>query len=147
MSTARSVATLPISRSLVEKLRQNGFSVVADLRGLSPLDLSQELSVTPSEALEIINSISSSRSEAQQPQQQQHQEEGAAAVSRRATSDPTAAPPMLSAKDVLTRLGTQRPIVTFCKAIDTMLGGGVHVGQITEFCGVPGVSDKSYAAQ
>lgn len=29
--------------------------------------------------------------------------------------------------------------MTFCQAIDEMLGGGIAPGQITEFCGVPGI--------
>ncbi|RYY70233.1 hypothetical protein EON63_22840 [archaeon] len=42
-------------------------------------------------------------------------------------------------QDLITRLSAQRPIITFCKAIDEMLGGGVQGGGITEVCGVPGV--------
>lgn len=30
--------------------------------------------------------------------------------------------------------GGSRRIITFCKAIDTMLGGGVQRGQVTEIC-------------
>lgn len=33
----------------------------------------------------------------------------------------------------------QNHIVTFSARIDTMLGGGVPVGKITEFCGTPGI--------
>lgn len=29
-------------------------------------------------------------------------------------------------------------IVTFCARVDSMLGGGVSLGKITEFCGAPG---------
>lgn len=32
----------------------------------------------------------------------------------------------------------RRHIITFCHAMDQMLGGGVAVGEVTEFCGVPG---------
>jgi len=31
-------------------------------------------------------------------------------------------------------------IITFCSGMDDMLGGGVALGQVTEFCGVPGAS-------
>ncbi len=27
-----------------------------------------------------------------------------------------------------------RPIFTLCQCMDQMMGGGVHVGQVTEFC-------------
>jgi len=30
-------------------------------------------------------------------------------------------------------------VLTFCAALDNILGGGVACGQVTEFCGVPGV--------
>ena len=30
-------------------------------------------------------------------------------------------------------------IITFCELLDKMLGGGVPIGKITEFCGAPGV--------
>ena len=33
----------------------------------------------------------------------------------------------------------QNHIVTFSARIDAMLGGGVPVGKITEFCGTPGI--------
>ena len=29
--------------------------------------------------------------------------------------------------------------MTFCEGLDDMLGGGVPVGKITEFCGAPGI--------
>ena len=42
-------------------------------------------------------------------------------------------------QDLIIRMSAQRPIITFCKAIDEMLGGGIQAGGITEVCGVPGV--------
>ncbi len=30
-------------------------------------------------------------------------------------------------------------IITFCAKVDSMLGGGVSLGKVTEFCGAPGV--------
>jgi RecA/RadA recombinase len=38
-------------------------------------------------------------------------------------------------------------IVTFCKALDDMLNGGVQLGQVTEFCGVPGVGKTQMCMQ
>ena len=29
--------------------------------------------------------------------------------------------------------------MTFCVCIDEMLGGGVPLGKVTEFCGAPGI--------
>ena len=44
-----------------------------------------------------------------------------------------------SALDLLKLEEMQGHIVTFSAKIDGMLGGGVPVGKITEFCGAPGV--------
>jgi RAD51-like protein 2 len=40
-----------------------------------------------------------------------------------------------------------RPIITFCRTLDNILGGGVQIGQITEFCGVPGVGKTQLGIQ
>lgn len=36
-------------------------------------------------------------------------------------------------------------MITFCKAIDAMLGGGVHKGQLTEVAGLPGTGKTQIA--
>ncbi len=38
-------------------------------------------------------------------------------------------------------------IITFCGEIDAMLGGGVPVGEVTEFCGVPGIGKTQIGIQ
>jgi predicted ATP-dependent serine protease len=42
---------------------------------------------------------------------------------------------------LLVAMHAEKHIITFCKEMDNMLGGGLSRGQITEFCGVPGVSE------
>lgn len=44
-----------------------------------------------------------------------------------------------NAYDLLQQEQSSGSIVTFCEQLDDMLGGGVPVGKITEFCGAPGV--------
>lgn len=44
-----------------------------------------------------------------------------------------------SALDLLKLERMQGHVVTFCAKIDGMLGGGVPVGKMTEFCGAPGI--------
>lgn len=42
----------------------------------------------------------------------------------------------------------ERPsIVTCCQALDTILGGGIALGQVTEFCGMPGVGKTQLGIQ
>lgn len=45
----------------------------------------------------------------------------------------------MSALELLRKEQQQTQIVTFSATIDEMLGGGVHLGKITEFCGAPGI--------
>lgn len=42
---------------------------------------------------------------------------------------------------------THQTIVTFCEALDQMLGGGVATGEITEFCGCPGAGKTQICIQ
>jgi len=44
-----------------------------------------------------------------------------------------------NAFDLLQQEQYSGSIVTFCEQLDDMLGGGVPVGKITEFCGAPGI--------
>jgi hypothetical protein len=45
----------------------------------------------------------------------------------------------VSARDLITDPSKNGgPVITFCKDLDILLGGGVQMGAITEFCGVPG---------
>lgn len=44
-----------------------------------------------------------------------------------------------SALELLHREQLKGSIVTFCASIDGMIGGGVALGKVTEFCGAPGL--------
>jgi len=44
----------------------------------------------------------------------------------------TRAVPSISAAEIVRNQWNDRPIVTFCKQIDTVLGGSVAIGEITE---------------
>lgn len=50
-----------------------------------------------------------------------------------------------NAYDLLQQEQSSGSIVTFCEQLDDMLGGGVPVGKITEFCGAPGVGKTQIA--
>lgn len=52
-----------------------------------------------------------------------------------------------SALDLLQEVAQLPPIVTFCSALDGILGGGVPIGRITEFCGLPGVGKTQIGMQ
>ncbi|KAK3756082.1 hypothetical protein RRG08_017301 [Elysia crispata] len=38
-------------------------------------------------------------------------------------------------------------IVTFCEALDSMLDGGIPLGEVTEFCGAPGTGKSQFCLQ
>jgi RAD51-like protein 2 len=120
----REVSTLPLSRSIVNLLIKSGFRFVTDFKGLKPLDLSQELGCTPAVALQILQSVELSVLDSKSVEQLN-----------------------LTAKDLFEKSGVHRPIITFCKTMDVMLGGGVAIGQITEFCGVPGIGKTQLGIQ
>ena len=53
----------------------------------------------------------------------------------------------ISALEMCQKSNSLRPIITFCKSLDKLLGGGVQIGQITEFCGVPGIGKTQLGIQ
>jgi len=44
-------------------------------------------------------------------------------------------------------ISSNRHVVTFCKAVDKLLGGGVSLGQVTEISGLPGTGKTQLATQ
>ncbi len=132
MSSSRSITTLPLAPTLIDRLVQNGFRNFTDLNGVTVTDLSEELDNPLNKALEIIQSYELSTST--QP----------------SDGNPIAPAP---SQNILSQSATalqlrelrpsEQPIITFSQELDKMLNGGIPRGQLTEFCGVPGVSDAS----
>ena len=52
-----------------------------------------------------------------------------------------------SASELLKKERERIPLVTFCANMDAILGGGVQTGEITEFCGAPGVGKTQIGMQ
>jgi RecA/RadA recombinase len=48
---------------------------------------------------------------------------------------------------LLSRIGRTDSIITFCRNLDKLMGGGVPLGQITEFVGIPGIGKTQLAMQ
>lgn len=140
-SDIRDVSSLPLSAELHDLLATGGFRTVSDLHNISPIDLARELNTSHSIALSIIQTASSSSSSPQQSIVQSLQSVREVKTSSKQLS-------AVTAKDIIAKIGTgSRALITFCKAIDDMLGGGIQVGQITEFCGVPGIGKTQLAIQ
>ena len=139
MSTIRSIQSLPISQPLLDQLESHGFRCVSDLKDMKPFDLVSELGVSPSAAMSILDTVKLSLS--------------TTSASAEGIPDDFGSKPVINsvkttAKDLLIKYTTKnRPIITFCKSLDSILGGGVQIGQITEFCGVPGIGKTQLAIQ
>ena len=88
--------------------------------------LSTDLCLEREEALKIIQTVRSTT----EPQQSSKTNQ---------TTSSNNVPGSKNAYDILLQEQSYGSIVTFCEQLDDMLGGGVPVGKITEFCGAPGI--------
>jgi RAD51-like protein 2 len=141
-----------MAASMIDKLHAHGFRVLTDLQGVKPLDLAQELGISPSQAMSILR-------QAQSVESVDANGSGTSAIASNTgtngrhplftplLSSSSSTPTVISAKELVTRMSMQRPIITFCKALDTMLGGGISLGQVTEVCGVPGIGKTQLLCQ
>ena len=106
----RSISSLPLASKYIELLHEAGFHSVESLIGVKPIELSKELKCTQDEALSVIKSLNPSDTVI--------------------SSSSTTTNSTVTAKDYLSRRDVGRPIITFCKSIDEMIGGGIPNGQI-----------------
>lgn len=120
MSDTVDVSTLPLARSLVTTLITHGFRFVSELKSLKPLDLAKELDISADDALLILQSVANPTGESIKS---------------------------ASAKEIYLQMEHSKSIITFSRSIDKLLGGGVPLGQLTEFCGVPGIGKTQMAMQ
>lgn len=105
------------------KVLEAGFRTVGDLeRVRGPLDLAREAGISPEEAHEVLQLVG-----------------GRQVADWRAGA--------VSAVDLYRTHLAARRIVTFSSDLDRILGGGVFTGQVTEFCGVPGVGKTQLGLQ
>jgi len=116
----RDLSTLGLAPSVLQKLIQAGFKTVIDFKGIKPAELSKELDVSHEEALSILTSIN-------KPEERR--------VER------------VTALDLLEKEPSQGHVMTFNSDLDDLLGGGVKIGQVTEFCGVPGIGKTQLGMQ
>ena len=118
------VAVLPLPPSIRSKLQLAGFRTTLDLEGVEPQDLAAETHITQEEATLTLSVVSVGRGE------QANTLSGAK-----------------SAAQILQAERKQQRIITFSPEIDSILNGGVPVGQVTEFCGVPGIGKTQMGMQ
>ena len=135
MAASRDVSSLPLQPSVVSLLQTAGFRYVSDLVGLQPTDLSREINCSLDTAVEVLRCATESTGS-----QNVHPNHASSSSSSRGSS-------VMTAKALVETAGVRRPIITYSKAMDAVLGGGVVCGQLTEFCGPPGVGKTQICIQ
>ncbi|XP_023675267.1 DNA repair protein RAD51 homolog 3 [Paramormyrops kingsleyae] len=119
----RPLSSFAFAPAVKVKLINAGFHTAADLCDLRPLQLSKESGISQQEAVDVLQTV---RCDASQ---------GAGAGSR------------MTALELLGREQAMGAIVTFCSALDSVLGGGMPVGKTSEVCGAPGVGKTQLCIQ
>jgi RAD51-like protein 2 len=124
MSTSIPLAHLPLRPSTLSLLQQKGFLTLKEVDdakqngGIS--NLAQELDISLSDAAALVRELQS-------------------ASDATTTSSSTA----LS----ILEMQVNRSIITFSKAVDNILGGGISLGELTEVAGLPGAGKTQLAMQ
>ncbi|GAX84288.1 hypothetical protein CEUSTIGMA_g11710.t1 [Chlamydomonas eustigma] len=117
------VISLPLEPDIKGKLFSRGLRTLPDIDFHVPSSLVTEAQINTEEAVEILQVCSSMH-------QGSWRDVGA-----------------VSALDILhSQRGAQR-VSTSCYELDRILGGGVMCGEVTEFCGVPGIGKTQLGMQ
>ncbi|XP_006756255.1 PREDICTED: DNA repair protein RAD51 homolog 3 isoform X4 [Myotis davidii] len=123
----RDLVSFPLSPAVRVKMVSAGFQTAEELLEVKPSELSKEVGISKEEALEALQII---------------RRECLTDKPRHAESGKTC-----TALDLLEQEHTQNFIITFCSALDNILGGGVPLTKTTEICGAPGVGKTQLCMQ
>ncbi|XP_033039567.1 DNA repair protein RAD51 homolog 3 isoform X4 [Trachypithecus francoisi] len=126
----RDLVSFPLSPAVRVKLVSAGFQIAEELLEVKPSELSKEVGISKAEALETLQII---RRECltNKPRYSGTSESGK----------------KCTALELLEQEHTQGFIITFCSALDDILGGGVPLMKTTEICGAPGVGKTQLCMQ
>lgn len=126
----RDVGSFPLAPGLRAKLIGAGFQTAQELLEIGPCELSKEIGISKEEALETLQIV---RRECN-------------SNATKTAGDPEAVG-KCTALELLAQEQAQGFIITFCSALDDILGGGVQLTKITEICGAPGVGKTQLCMQ
>ncbi|XP_036052835.1 DNA repair protein RAD51 homolog 3 isoform X3 [Onychomys torridus] len=126
----RELVSFPLSPAVRVKLVAAGFQTAEDILEVKPSELSKEVGISKEEALETLQIV---RRECLTDQPRCA---GTSVASKKCT-----------ALELLEQEHTQGFIITFCSALDNILGGGIPLMKTTEVCGVPGVGKTQLCMQ
>jgi hypothetical protein len=129
MSANREVSTLSLAPSLLNALVKNGFRYVSDLEGMKPIELSQETGIDLNAAILVLKSVQNSSSASYSQNTDPNSSANSLEVDKKCNG--MSMGNVVSARDLITKsLGERQHIITRCRALDTILGGGVPIGQL-----------------
>ncbi|XP_019492130.1 PREDICTED: DNA repair protein RAD51 homolog 3 isoform X3 [Hipposideros armiger] len=126
----RHLVSFPLSPAVRVKLVSAGFQTAEELLEVKPSELSKEVGISKEEALETLQIIR------RECLTNKPRHAGTAESGKKCT-----------ALKLLEQEHTQSFIITFCSALDNILGGGVPLTKITEICGAPGVGKTQLCMQ
>ncbi|XP_053310849.1 DNA repair protein RAD51 homolog 3 [Spea bombifrons] len=120
----RDIGSFPLAQTVRTKLISSGFRTVEDLLDFKPKELSREAGISEEEALETLQMV---RGEYFRGTSKKIQK--------------------TTGLELLAQEQAQGFIITFCSALDEILGGGIDLNKITEICGPPGVGKTQLCMQ
>ncbi|XP_043859927.1 DNA repair protein RAD51 homolog 3 isoform X2 [Dromiciops gliroides] len=126
----RDLGSYPLAPGVRVKLVSAGFQTAEELLELKPSELSRELGISKDEALETIQII---RRECP--------------IDISTYPSVSASGKKCTALELLEQEHTQGFIITFCSALDNIMGGGIPLTKTTEICGTPGVGKTQLCLQ
>ncbi|XP_057572248.1 DNA repair protein RAD51 homolog 3 isoform X1 [Hippopotamus amphibius kiboko] len=126
----RDLVSLPLSAAVRVKLVSAGFQTAGELLEVKPSELSKEVGISKEEALETLQIV---RREC--------------VTNKTSYSGTAESGKKCTALELLEQEHTQSFIITFCSALDNILGGGIPLTKTTEICGAPGVGKTQLCMQ
>ncbi|XP_072502961.1 DNA repair protein RAD51 homolog 3 isoform X2 [Notamacropus eugenii] len=126
----RDLGSYPLASSVRVKLVSAGFRTAEDLLELKPSELSREVGISKEDALETLQII---------------RRECPLDTSKYASVSLSGK--KCTALDLLEQEHTQGFIITFCSALDNIMGGGIPLTKTIEICGAPGVGKTQLCMQ
>lgn len=164
---SRRTSTLPLSQDQIAALVNAGYTRLEDLRKAQPARLAQDLDCTHEEALRILKASSSDISapslgdQANNHGKNQSTDSTSQAGSEEIRETGVSSSSMIRSTPFQSKFGSsalkmlkssrkRAGIVTFSAEMDKQMfssSGGVPIGQMTEFCGAPGMGKTQICMQ
>ncbi|MCO5610719.1 hypothetical protein L7F22_064960 [Adiantum nelumboides] len=120
----------PFPLSLRSKLAAAGYSTRTSLQNVAPSALARDIQVSQEEALRILKTL-----------------RGTDAPPRHASASSSLLSSAKTAWDLLCSEKTRKRISTSCAELDSLLGGGICLQEVTEICGAPGTGKTQFGMQ